>query len=73
MNRKEFVKLGLALPLLNLYSKHVRGMEQMLPTVKDDFVWGVSTAAYQIEGGYNADGKTRIGKDYHSGHDSSGN
>ncbi len=57
MNRKEFVKLGLALPLLNLYSKHVRGMEQMLPTVKDDFVWGVSTAAYQIEGGYNADGK----------------
>jgi beta-glucosidase len=23
----------------------------------DDFVWGVSTAAYQVEGGYNADGK----------------
>src|SRR5947209_4505983 len=27
------------------------------PNVEDDFKWGVATAAYQVEGAYNIDGK----------------
>jgi beta-glucosidase len=61
MNRSEFLKkIGAGLVLLHLgpmLSKALAGTELCKALFGDEFKWGVTTAAYQFEGGWDADGK----------------
>lgn len=61
MNRRKFIQqsaLGagsLLLPWSELLAYHPELLGSS--AFGQDFIWGTATAAYQIEGGYNADGK----------------
>ncbi|MGK0388126.1 MAG: beta-glucosidase [Maribacter sp.] len=62
MERREFIRqlsmMGISstvFPSLNLNSMMNTGLTKS--DFGDDFKWGVATAAYQIEGAYNIDGK----------------
>lgn len=61
MDRSEFLKLC---AILGIGSALPKGLfsEEVLADIKradfgDDFIWGVATASYQIEGAWNIDGK----------------
>ena len=65
MNRRDLIKkIGLASAGIAL-APYVKGMNPLLNTKLDfvradfgkDFLWGVATAAYQIEGAWNVDGR----------------
>jgi len=63
MNRRELIKtLGTTAAGVALLSKlnamgYFASSELTKAAFGDDFLWGVATAAYQIEGAHNADGK----------------
>lgn len=62
MTRQEWIKLsaalgiGAALPH-NLLAAMLTDDELKRSDFGKDFIWGTATAAYQIEGGWNEDGK----------------
>lgn len=64
MNRKDFIRLsglltaGSFLDPSHLFSQIVQHGEMSKADFGSDFLWGVSTAAYQIEGAYNEAGKS---------------
>lgn len=63
MNRREFARqtllAGLAAGLTpSLFAKTLFNDPLTRAAFGDDFLWGVATAAYQIEGAWNVDGKS---------------
>ena len=69
MTREEYLKLtsiiaaGSLLPK-NLLAALIADDEIKRSDFGNDFVWGTATAAYQIEGGWNEDGKSESNWDY---------
>jgi len=59
LNRNEFLKTTLAFSLLGLFGKRIIRANELQERhfIADDFIWGVSSAAYQTEGAYAEDGK----------------
>lgn len=63
MKRREFIQStslasAFALAFPELFSRELLEKTLTKSAFGDDFLWGVATAAYQIEGAYNVDGKT---------------
>lgn len=64
MNRKDFIRLsgllaaGSLLDPHQLFAEIVKSGEFSKAAFGNDFLWGVSTAAYQMEGAFQEDGKS---------------
>src|SRR5581483_1510840 len=55
MRRRQFLRLASVLPGAGLVSW--RDLSAESPQFPPGFLWGAATAAYQIEGAWNADGR----------------